>query len=62
MLLFKSKSDGRGHTGFYLSHVEMRDYSVMIDGKNFFNQPVGNNIRTCNNFHKKLLYPMEMII
>ena len=40
MLLFKSKADGRGHTGYCLSHVEMRDYSVMIDGTNFFDQPV----------------------
>ena len=52
MLLFKSKADGRGHTGYYLSHAEMRDYSVMTDGTNFFDQPVGNNIRTYKTFIK----------
>ena len=26
--------------------VEIKDYNVMIDGKNFFDQPVKTNIRT----------------
>ena len=27
----------------YLPNVEINDYNVMIDEKNFFNQPVKNN-------------------
>ena len=28
---------------YYLLNVEIKDYNVMIDGKNFFVQPVKNN-------------------
>ena len=30
----------------------MKDYNVMIDRRNFFNQPVTNNIRTYENIIK----------
>ena len=30
----------------------MKDYNVMIDGKNFFNQPINNNFKTCDNIRK----------
>ena len=28
----------------YLPHVQIKDYNVLIDGQNFFNQPVKNNL------------------
>ena len=28
---------------YYLANVEIQDYNVLIDGKNFFDQPVKNN-------------------
>ena len=28
---------------YYLPNVEIKDYNVMIDGQNFFDQPVKNN-------------------
>ena len=46
VLLFESKAVSRGHTGYYLSTAKMKDYSVIIDGRKFFDQPVRNNIRT----------------
>ena len=36
----------------YLPKVEIKDYNVMIDGKNFFDQPVKNDIRTSDNIWK----------
>ena len=29
-----------GHTGYFLPTVEIKDYNVMIDQKNFFEKPV----------------------
>ena len=37
---------------YYLPTVERRDCNVMIDGQNFFKQPVKNNLRTCDNIRK----------
>ena len=39
-------------TGYYLPKVEIKDYNVMIDGKNFFDQLVKNNLRTYDNIQK----------
>ena len=33
-------------TGYYLQKVKIKDYNFMIDGWNFFNQPVKNNTIT----------------
>ena len=32
--------------------MEIKDYNVMIDGQNIFDQPVKNNLRTYNNIRK----------
>ena len=40
------------HIGHYLPEVEIRDCNVMIDGKNFFDQPVKTDIRTYDNIRK----------
>ena len=37
---------------FYLPTVEIKNYNVMIDGKNFFGQPVKNNKVTYENIIK----------
>ena len=34
------------HKGYYLPKVEIKDYNVRIDGKNVFDQPVKNDMRT----------------
>ena len=36
----------------YLPKVEIKDYNVMIDGKNFFDQPVKKDMRTYGNIRK----------
>ena len=39
---------------YYIPNVEIKDYNVMIVGKNVFDQPVKNDKVTCENI-KKLL-------
>ena len=38
VLPFKNEDDRISHSTFYLPKVEIKDYNVMIDGKNFFNK------------------------
>ena len=52
VLSFENECDRKVHTGYYLPKVEIKDYSVIIDGKNFMDQPVKNNIRTYDNIRK----------
>ena len=37
---------------YYIPNVGIKDYNVMIDGKNFFDQPEKNNKITYNNIRK----------
>ena len=32
------------YTEYFLANVEIKDYNVMIDGQNFFDQPVKNKL------------------
>ena len=49
VLLFENQGDRMVHTGYSLAKVEVKDYNVMIDGKNFFDQPVKSDLRTYDN-------------
>ena len=42
----------RSHTRYFLSTVKIEDYNVMIDGRNFFDQLVKNNLKTYGNIQK----------
>ena len=37
---------------YYIPNVEIKDYNLMIDGKNFFDQPVQNDKVTYKNIRK----------
>ena len=37
---------------YYIPNVEINDYNIMIDGKNFFDQPIKNDKITCGNIRK----------
>ena len=45
---------------YYLAKVEIMEYNVKIDGKNFFDQPINNNTKTYE-ILEKLLLVKEMI-
>ena len=59
-LSFENTTDRTIHRKYYLPTVEIEDYNVMINGQNFFDQLVKNNLRTYNNI-KKLWLVKEMI-
>ena len=53
MLAFENDDQRRSNKGYYIPNVEIKDYNVMIDGKNFFDQPIINNmIKTYENIRK----------
>ena len=39
VLSFENEDGRTSHSTYYLPKVEIKDYNVMIDGKNFFDQP-----------------------
>ena len=52
VLLFENITDRVVHTEYYLPKIKIKDCNVMIDGQNFFNQPVKNTLRTYDNIGK----------
>ena len=52
VLSFENEDDRTVSTKYYLPTVEINDYNVMIDGKNFFDQPVKSDMRTYDNIRK----------
>ena len=40
------------HHTYYLPKVEIKDYNVMIDGRNFFDQPINSMNMTYENIRK----------
>ena len=52
VLSFENKNDRTLVSTYYLPKVEINDYNVMIDGKNFFDQPINNNIKIYQNIRE----------
>ena len=55
MLAFEHDNNNdwrRSNKRYYIPNVEIKDYNVMIDGKNFFDQPINNMIKTYENIRK----------
>ena len=52
ILAFENNTQRTSHSGYYLQKVEIKDYNFMINGKNFFNQPIKNNKATYDNIRK----------
>ena len=52
VLSFENENDRTSHSTYYLPKVEIKDYNVMIDGKNIFHQPINNNLKSCENIRK----------
>ena len=38
--MFENSTDRTVHTGYYIPEVEIEDYNVIIDGRNFFDWPI----------------------
>ena len=52
ILAFENDTQRTSHSGYYLPNVEFKDYNVMINGENFFDQPVKDNKVTYENMRK----------
>ena len=52
VLAFVNDVERTSNKRYYVSNVEIKDYNVMINGKNFFDQPVKNDKVKCENIRK----------
>ena len=52
VLSFENEADRTSHSTYYLPKAEIKDYNVMIDGKNFFDQPINSDFKTYENIRK----------
>ena len=52
VLVFGNDAQRTSNKRYYLPNVEIKDYNAMIDGKNFFDQPVNNDKVTYENIRK----------
>ena len=52
VLSFENENDRTSHSTYYLPKVEIKDYNVMIDGRNFFDQPINSMSKTFENIRK----------
>ena len=52
VLSIENNSDRISYRRYYPPLVETSDYNVVIDGRNFFDQPVKNNLITYDNIRK----------
>ena len=52
VLAFENDTQRTSSKGYYLPNVEIKDYDVMINGENFFDQPIKDNNVTYENNRK----------
>ena len=52
VLSFENENDRTSHSTYYLPKVEIKDYNVMIDGRNFFDQPINSDLKTYENIRR----------
>ena len=52
VLPFENENDRTSHSTYYLPKVEIKDYNVMIHGRNFFDQPINSMSKTYENIRK----------
>ena len=52
VLPFENKNGRTSHSTYYLPKVEIKDYNVMIAGRNFFDQPINSMNKTYENIRK----------
>ena len=52
VLAFENDVQRTSNKRYYLPNIEIKDYNVMIDGKNVFDQPVKNDKVTYENIRK----------
>ena len=46
VLSFENRAIQGSYKQYFLQDIEIKDYNIMIDGRNFFDQPVKTDLRT----------------
>ena len=49
VLSFENEDNKTGHTRYYVPKVEIKDCNIKTDGRNFFDQPINDDIKTYKN-------------
>ena len=49
---FKDEDGQEGQRQYYVPDMDIKDYNVVIDGKNFFDHPIKNDLKTYDNIRK----------
>ena len=62
VLFFENEDDRKSHSTYYLPKVEIKDYNVMIDGKNLCNQPILKHMKTLEKLLKVRLMITELVV
>ena len=52
VLAFENDDNRTTRDAYYLPNVEIKDFNIMINGENFFDQPIKNNKVTYENIRK----------
>ena len=52
VLAFEGDTQRTSHSGYCLPNVEIKDYNIMINGENVFDQPIKNKKTTYENIRK----------
>ena len=52
VLTFENENDTTSHSTYYLPKVELKDCNIMVDGRNFFDQPINTMNKTYKNIRK----------
>ena len=52
ILAFENDDQRTSNKRYFIPNVEIKDYNVMIDGKNFFDRPISNMLKTYENIRK----------
>ena len=52
VLFFENENGRTSHSNYYLQKVEIKGYNVMIDGRNFFDQPINSMNKTYENIRR----------
>ena len=52
VLAFENDVQRTSNSNYYLPNVEIKDYNIMINGENFFDEPIKNNKVTYENIRK----------
>ena len=52
VLSLENEYQRKSHLSYYLPKVEIKNYNVMIDDRNFFDQPIDSMAKTYENVRK----------